>query len=270
MAIATKPTKSELRLSSGEVEKLRALEELGLLTAEAFNKWAGHSDGVGSLKHTSAVFRRLFGKGLVSRVFLPGRGFVYSRAGGGRRSPFHLEHSGQVVDFLVLLKELEHQGKLWSLRVLSERAIKTAYGMIVTTPTGERLPLYPDAWFDFSLPQERICGRLELDRGSEGREVFTAKLKALLWMDPLQYESLFGVKSRAVLFLTTKGKLRLNQMRLWAEELVEREGRPGVEWQFWRFAAFDPRRVQPEDAVFSRCWYAIGDAEPRALPERQP
>ena len=124
----------------------------------------------------------------------------------------------------------------------------------------ERVYVCPDGWVDLRAGKEQYCLALELDNGSHERKAFQHKVRALVHYARGPYQHRFGTTSITIVFLTPRGRGRLEEMLRWTEAVLSAHEE---ESDLFRFAAFDPGQVEP-DYLLSPVWSR--PFERRSLP----
>jgi hypothetical protein len=79
-------------------------------------------------------------------------------------------------------------------------------------------------------------------------------------------EKRFSTTSLTIITVTTVGEKRRRDLLRWTESELTAIGEEG-QADLFRFAAFDPPKIAPEDIFFSPLWYRPFDDQPVALME---
>jgi hypothetical protein len=186
------------------------------------------------------------------------------RPSEGEHSYLFLAHTLAVNDVLIAADLLTRSHPAITLAgVLHEQVLKRR-PVAVTTGTGEKLSVIPDAWLDFRLPDRRMCVVLELDRGTVDRTPFRRKVRGLVAFSKGPYQEAFGSRGLTIAVATTAGEKRRDDMLAWIEsELTDlAEERRG---ELFLCRAIPPG-AQDSDALFLRpTWHHPFRSEPTTL-----
>jgi hypothetical protein len=133
----------------------------------------------------------------------------------------------------------------------------------------QHVTIVPDGWLDFRYDRggggaehRRMCLWLEVDRGTVGKREFKAKAAAILsFHQSGAYAGRFGTNSLRVVFATTSGMERVNQMRTWLRDALGRElEKPGMAERF--VCAALPDEIDPRTLFTSPVWHLPTDFSP--------
>jgi hypothetical protein len=235
---------------------LRAIHTYAYLTAEQV---CHLYYSPGSLEYVRRQLKRLADESYLQRLRLPATRsgnppFVYRLAQQGRayltaaglasskrfRPAEHWEHSAlflghtlAVNDVLIAGVRLEEE--VAGVRLLEMRHEQTLKRTPMTVTLGQgdeqgagspptTTTLAADGWLDYALPSGRMSVLLELDRGTEGRDAFGRKLRALIACAGGPYAAYFGSGSLNVAVATTSGARRAQALLEWCEQALRASG----------------------------------------------
>lgn len=177
-------------------------------------------------------------------------------------------HTLAVNDFLIDAERLAHTHPALVLaQMRHERDLKRS-PVLVTDSTGGKVAVIPDGYLDFRLGgQYRTCLALELDRGTEDQAAWRKKVRALLAFASGPYQQAFGTDALTICVVATPGHARLQQLYGWTADELQQVGRR-QEADLFRFAAFTPGTITPEQVFFGAGWYIPFATTPVPLIDR--
>lgn len=111
----------------------------------------------------------------------------------------------------------------------------------------------PDGWLDFRCGKEQTCFWLEVDRGTEDSKVFRKKVRELVRFAKTEYQQVFHTPSITIVFATTTGTLRCQQMRRWVEQTLTELHEP-AEADLFRFAVIPEGELNSAWLFFEPLW----------------
>jgi hypothetical protein len=164
---------------------------------------------------------------------------------------------------LLIAAELATRGEDCELvQLRTEHELKRA---VVYVQVGdERIGVANDGWVEFRRGMEQACVAFELDRGTEGRKQIQRKIRGLVHFARGPYQEAFGVKSLTIVFVTTAGARRLQELLSWSEKELSRLD-ASADADLFRFAAVNPRGIDAHTLFFVPLFTCPFDGEPRPL-----
>ena len=126
----------------------------------------------------------------------------------------------------------------------------------------------PDGWLDFRRGIEQTCFLLEVDRGTEDVKVFREKIRCLVTFAKSGYQEEFHTPSITIVFATTAGSSRCNNMLTWTAQTLSNMREP-QEADLFRFALIPEGDLDPAWLFFEPFWTVPGGVSPLSLLEAQ-
>lgn len=124
----------------------------------------------------------------------------------------------------------------------------------------------PDGWLDFRRGNEQMCFWLEVDRGTEDVKVFREKIRSLVRFAKIQYQEVFHTPSITIVFATTAGNVRCNNMLTWTKQTLTDMHEP-QEADLFRFGVIPEGDLDPAWLFFEPFWTTPGGVSPLPLLE---
>lgn len=250
---------------------------------------------VGSLTYVRRHLMELFHAAYLRRIFLPTitplgssraiycldrKGYRHLKATGmapeGRfhadeqptREWLFLQHTLAANEILIAAHLLPRSGSGVTLaQMRTERELKRA---MVYVPDGDvQIGLAPDSWLDLRQGAHQSCLAIELDRGTVERKSLQRKIGAYLEYARGPYQAAFGTQSLTVVFVTTSGQHRVNELLKWTEAALKARGAENRA-DLFRFAALDAALIEPDDLFFTAHFARPFAAVPVSLLTRVP
>lgn len=125
-------------------------------------------------------------------------------------------------------------------------------------------PVIPDGWLDFRRSTEQICFWLEVDRGTEDVRIFKEKIRSLVRFAKTGYEEVFHTSSITIVFATTAGNLRLQNMLIWTQQTLSEMGET-QEADLFRFGVIPEGELNPTWLFFEPFWTVPWSDTPLSL-----
>lgn len=168
-----------------------------------------------------------------------------------------LPHTMTVNEFLIaasLLSRVAPDVCLFDMRheLLLKRMIK---GSVI-----------PDGWLDFRRGTEQTCFLLEVDRGTEDVKVFREKIRALVRFAKTHYQEVFHTPSITIVFATTAGSGRLQNILTWTRQTLTEIGET-QEADLFRFGLIPEGELDPAWLFFEPFWTVPGGVTSLSLLE---
>ena len=161
--------------------------------------------------------------------------------GSERPSPPNLRHTLAINDILILLATLP---QIYLENVLTEWQLKK-------TPSGG---VCPDACCQLEAFGHQYAVAFEIDKGTEERKIFKAKLKALVSYTQDHYKRHMDCEFLTIAFVDASGiDRRLNEMIRWAEQVLTYHNAEALA-PIFHFRAVDTENVEAEDFFFTKEW----------------
>ena len=124
----------------------------------------------------------------------------------------------------------------------------------------------PDGWLDFRRGNEQMCFLLEVDRGTEDVKVFREKIRSLVRFAKTGYQEVFHTPSITIVFATTAGSVRYNNMLTWTQQTLF-DMHELQEADLFRFAVIPEGDLDPAWLFFEPMWSVPGGVSPLPLLE---
>jgi hypothetical protein len=127
------------------------------------------------------------------------------------------------------------------------------------------LPVEPDGYIDFEFDgQYKSCLMIELDRGTEGQEIWRRKVRALLRYAQGPYHQDFGTDALTVCVVTTTSRERLQHLYQWTMAELTAEGAQS-EADLFRLSHFEPAQLSPQQQFCGAGWFTPFGRQPEPL-----
>lgn len=268
---------SPMRLTERDLQILDAVHQCRILRQDQLETLF-----FGSRSATQRVLARLFQHGYLARQFLPvltGRSptlYVLDRRGAEALRAYRGEDNPrwQRGDRPLKTDFIAHTMAINDMRVAvtracttlgyglvewrSESALKTGYARVVARMASgrlRRLPVVPDSYFVLDTPLGRAHFFLEVDRGTEKRTQFQAKIEAYLeYYASGAYETRYGTKSLRIVTVVPSPQ-RLLQLQDVTEAVSGKR-------RFWFALATD---IAPTTVLAAPIWHIAGETQPEPL-----
>lgn len=185
-----------------------------------------------------------------------------------RRSGTVLEHLHDLNDVLITCELLAARTPGVELLGFKHDDALRRQPTPVTLPDGRQSAVVPDGWVAYGFPPDgRVaCFTVELDRGLEGRDQWSTKIRALVAFasgQPSPYERAFGYRTLTVLVVVRPAPMqrvktpagRLAELLAWTEAELEAQGKRS--WgPFFRFTEHWTEEMAPHAFFGTPAWAA--------------
>lgn len=175
----------------------------------------------------------------------------------GEYTYLRYEHLIRLNDLLIALTLVCRDHPQMTLAALRHDEDLRRTPIPVTLADGIVARVVPDAWVDIRIAdgtaQYQECFAIELDRGTEHKTAWQAKVASLVAFANGPYQQTFGTQALTFAVATTAGTQRTQQLVSWTAAELTRLGRLDLTDRF-QFSELDAATVAPAALLLAPIW----------------